>query len=135
MRALITGGAGFIGSHLAERLLAQGHRVAILDDLSTGRLENLAHVSDHPRFSATIGSVMDEAAPRADGRGVRHRVPSRRRGGRQAGRGATHSHDSHERSRHRNGAEARQPWTQERAGGLDLRSLRQERGVAIPRGR
>lgn len=60
MRVLITGGAGFIGSHLAERLLAQGHRVAILDDLSTGRLENIAHVSDHPRFSATIGSVMDE---------------------------------------------------------------------------
>ena len=60
MRVLITGGAGFIGSHLTERLLAQGHRVAILDDLSTGRLENLAHVSDHPRFSATIGSVMDE---------------------------------------------------------------------------
>lgn len=60
MRVLITGGAGFIGSHLAERLLAQGHRVAILDDLSTGRLENVAHLSDDPRFSATIGSVMDE---------------------------------------------------------------------------
>jgi UDP-glucose 4-epimerase len=61
MRVLITGGAGFIGSHLAERLLEQGHHVAILDDLSTGRLENVAHVADHPRFSTTIGSVLDEA--------------------------------------------------------------------------
>ena len=61
MRALITGGAGFIGSHLAERLLKQGHEVAILDDLSTGRLENIEHLLGNRRFSATIGSVMDEA--------------------------------------------------------------------------
>lgn len=61
MRALITGGAGFIGSHLAERLLEGGHHVAILDDLSTGRIENVEHLVGHPRFSATIGSVMDEA--------------------------------------------------------------------------
>jgi UDP-glucose 4-epimerase len=61
MRALITGGAGFIGSHLAERLLEQGHQVSILDDLSTGRLENVEHLVGHPRFSATIGCVMDEA--------------------------------------------------------------------------
>ena len=39
---LVTGGAGFIGSHLAQRLLADGHRVTALDDLSTGRLENIA---------------------------------------------------------------------------------------------
>ena len=45
MRALITGGAGFIGSHLAEALIVQGHSVAVLDDLSTGRLENIAHLS------------------------------------------------------------------------------------------
>ena len=61
MRTLITGGAGFIGSHLAERLLSQGHEVAILDNLSTGRLENVEHLVDHPRFSVTIGSVLDEA--------------------------------------------------------------------------
>ena len=61
MRALITGGAGFIGSHLAERLLKEGHHVAILDDLSTGRLENTEHIARHPRFSATVGSVMDDA--------------------------------------------------------------------------
>ena len=61
MRVLITGGAGFIGSHLAERLLDQGHEVAILDDLSTGRLENIEHLVCQPRFSVTIGSVMDDA--------------------------------------------------------------------------
>ncbi len=61
MRALITGGAGFIGSHLAERLLEQGHQVSILDDLSTGRLENVEHLVGHPRFSAAFGCVMDEA--------------------------------------------------------------------------
>lgn len=61
MRVLITGGAGFIGSHLAERLLAHGHQVAILDDLSTGRLENIEHLVGQARFSVTIGSVMDDA--------------------------------------------------------------------------
>jgi nucleoside-diphosphate-sugar epimerase len=68
MRALITGGAGFIGSHLAERLLKQGHEVAILDDLSTGRLENVQHLAKSPRFSVTIDSVMNEAvlAPLVD---------------------------------------------------------------------
>ena len=60
MRALITGGAGFIGSHLAESLIGQGHSVSVLDNLSTGRLENLDHLQRHPRFTCTIGSVMDE---------------------------------------------------------------------------
>jgi UDP-glucose 4-epimerase len=61
VRALITGGAGFIGSHLAESLIAQGHSVSVLDDLSTGRRENIEHLQSHPRFKCTIGSVMDEA--------------------------------------------------------------------------
>jgi len=54
MRFLITGGAGFIGSHLAERLLAGGHRVHILDDLSTGSIDNVRHLKEDPRFSYTI---------------------------------------------------------------------------------
>jgi UDP-glucose 4-epimerase len=61
MRALITGGAGFIGSHLAEALLAAGGDVVVLDDLSTGRVENLQAVQGHPRFTLTVGSVRDEA--------------------------------------------------------------------------
>jgi UDP-glucose 4-epimerase len=50
MRYLITGGAGFIGSHLCELLLNQGHRVVAIDDLSTGRLENIAHLRPLPHF-------------------------------------------------------------------------------------
>ena len=50
MRYLITGGAGFIGSHLCEVLLARGHRVVAIDDLSTGRVENIAHLRPLPHF-------------------------------------------------------------------------------------
>jgi|KBSMisStandDraft_5_1062788.scaffolds.fasta_scaffold01566_2 nucleoside-diphosphate-sugar epimerase len=60
MRALITGGAGFIGSHLSEALLTQGHEVMVLDDLSTGSVDNIAHLLPNPRFSFTIGSVTNE---------------------------------------------------------------------------
>jgi UDP-glucose 4-epimerase len=61
MRALITGGAGFIGSHLAERLLAEGEEVWVLDDLSTGALRNVAHLAADPRFHFVEGSVLDRA--------------------------------------------------------------------------
>lgn len=60
MRVLITGGAGFIGSHLAEALLARGDEVTVLDDLSTGRLENIAHLTAWPGFACTVGSVTNE---------------------------------------------------------------------------
>ncbi len=59
MRTLVTGGAGFIGSHLAERLLTDGHEVSVLDDLSTGRHENVAHLADRPGFRFVEGSVLD----------------------------------------------------------------------------
>jgi UDP-glucose 4-epimerase len=56
MRYLITGGAGFIGSHLSEALIARGARVHVLDDLSTGAMDNIRHLKDDPRFSYTIES-------------------------------------------------------------------------------
>jgi UDP-glucose 4-epimerase len=60
MRTLITGGAGFIGSHLAEALLARGDEVAILDDLSTGSIDNIEHLKGRPGFHYAIDSVMNE---------------------------------------------------------------------------
>jgi len=60
MQTLITGGAGFIGSHLAERLIAEGRQVVVLDDLTTGSTENLERISGHPRFTFVQGSVLDE---------------------------------------------------------------------------
>ena len=55
---LVTGGAGFIGSHLAEFLLARGGRVLVLDDLSTGSLDNLEHLTPNPNLEVEVGSVL-----------------------------------------------------------------------------
>jgi UDP-glucose 4-epimerase len=71
MKALVTGGAGFIGGHLSERLLMAGHEVICLDDLSTGRYRNLAHLTSHSRFEFVRGSIlearlMDDLAARSD---------------------------------------------------------------------
>ncbi|MCW3067844.1 MAG: arnA [Solirubrobacterales bacterium] len=60
MRFLVTGGAGFIGSHLSDHLLDGGHEVRVLDDLSTGSMENVAHLEIRDGFQCTVGSVADE---------------------------------------------------------------------------
>jgi UDP-glucose 4-epimerase len=60
MRALLTGGAGFVGSHLAEALLAKGHEVKVIDDLSTGSMDNIAHLKGRPGFDYVIASIMNE---------------------------------------------------------------------------
>jgi UDP-glucose 4-epimerase len=59
MRVLVTGGAGFIASHLADHLLDQGHVVLALDDLSTGRLSNVDHLRGRPDFELVLGSILD----------------------------------------------------------------------------
>lgn len=71
MRALITGGAGFIGSHLAEELLMRGYEVEVIDDLSTGSANNIGGSINHPRFYFTVSDVRHEtllamAVDRAD---------------------------------------------------------------------
>ena len=71
MHVLITGGAGFIGSHLAEALLARGDSVAALDDLSTGNFQHIAHLASNPNFSFAIesvhnGQVFDRLSSQAD---------------------------------------------------------------------
>ena len=60
MRVLITGGAGFVGSHLAEALLSRGDEVFVLDNLSTGSIDNIGHLKDHPRFHYTIDTITNE---------------------------------------------------------------------------
>jgi UDP-glucose 4-epimerase len=60
LRVLITGGAGFVGSHLSEALLQRGDEVFVLDNLSTGSIDNIAHLKSHPRFHYTIDSVTNE---------------------------------------------------------------------------
>ena len=59
MRALVTGGAGFIGSHLCERLLKDGHRVDVIDDLSTGRLENIYHLTSNKNFTFVNDTILN----------------------------------------------------------------------------
>ena len=61
MRILITGGAGFIGSHLCEALLDRGHEVFVLDDLSTGSMDNIVHLKGQSRFHYTIDTVFNDS--------------------------------------------------------------------------
>lgn len=60
MRVLITGGAGFVGSHLADALLANGDEVFVIDNLSTGSIENISHLKSHPKFHYTVESITNE---------------------------------------------------------------------------
>jgi UDP-glucose 4-epimerase len=60
LRALITGGAGFIGSHLAEALLNEGHEVDVIDNLSTGSIRNIGHLKSHPKFTYVIDTLTNE---------------------------------------------------------------------------
>jgi UDP-glucose 4-epimerase len=61
MKILITGGAGFIGSHLADRLLEMGEEVFVIDDLSTGTLKNVNHLQETPRFHLVVDTILHEA--------------------------------------------------------------------------
>lgn len=60
MHYLITGGAGFIGSHLSDKLVGEGHKVSVLDNLSTGKYENVKHLEGNPDFHLVVGTILDE---------------------------------------------------------------------------
>ncbi len=60
MKILITGGAGFVGSHLADKLIGQGHEITVIDDLSTGRYSNVEHLEGRDRFRLIIDTVLNE---------------------------------------------------------------------------
>ena len=59
MKILITGGAGFVGSHLADKFIGQGHEITVIDDLSTGRYSNVEHLEGHERFRLIIDTVLN----------------------------------------------------------------------------
>lgn len=61
MKILITGGAGFVGSHLADKLIAQGNEITVIDDLSTGRYTNIAHLEGADRFRLIIDTVLNQS--------------------------------------------------------------------------
>ena len=84
MRVLITGGAGFIGSHLADSLLRERHQVAVLDDLSTGSADNIAHLLAHPGFTFHRNTIFNRELLASLIDGQRYRLPPRRRRRRQA---------------------------------------------------
>jgi UDP-glucose 4-epimerase len=60
MKVLITGGAGFIGSHLCEKLLNAGNQVTALDNLSTGKYDNVVHLKENPNFNLVVGNILNE---------------------------------------------------------------------------
>ena len=60
---LVTGGAGFIGSHLIPQFLEKSHSITVMDNLSTGKLENLKGVFDHPKFAFNRGDIRDKNLP------------------------------------------------------------------------
>lgn len=62
MKSLVTGGAGFIGSHTVDALLALGHEVVVIDNISTGRLQNLDHVKDNPKLTVHVADISDAQA-------------------------------------------------------------------------
>ena len=123
-KALITGGAGFIGSHLSELLLADGWEVYALDDVSTGSLENIAHLLENPQLPPrrrvrSLACSRERVGPQ-----VRRRVPPRRRGRRPPDRRAArpHAHDEHPRDR--DGARVLHPVRQAGSRRLYVRGLR-----------
>ena len=135
MRILITGGAGFVGSHLADELLSRGHRVHVLDDLSTGRDRQHPAPEVEPGVRVHDRVVQQRTGRRRARRLGGRRLPPGRRGRRRADRREPGAHDREQRPHHRGRSLRRQQEEEAGLRGLDERGLRQEHGPALPRGR
>jgi UDP-glucose 4-epimerase len=72
MRVLVTGGAGFIGSHLVDRLMTDGHKVRVLDNLTSGSMKNLRQWEGHPSFEFMRGDLLDRETTRKAVKGCAH---------------------------------------------------------------
>ena len=134
MRSLITGGAGFIGSHLAEALLRQGGTVAVIDDLSTGSIENIEHLKGH---AGVLLRHRHDPEPPAHGRARRRRrrrLPPGGRGRRAADHREARPDDRDQHQGHGARPRARRQEAQARRGGLHQRGLRQGQRAAVQRG-
>ena len=135
MRYLITGGAGFIGSHLADELLKRGHEVFVVDDLSTGSIENIKHLKGKHRLQLRHRHLRERAGDGRAGRQLRPHLSPGRGGGREADRRVAGAHHRDQRPPHRGDVDPGQQEEAAHPGRLDQRGLRQERPVPVPRGR
>ena len=102
-------GPGFIGSHLSELLLADGWEVFVLDDVSTGSLDNVAHLRDRPDYHLVVDSVLSPGGRQRARAQVRRRLPPRGGRRRAPDRRAAGAHDGHQRPGHRDRARLLQP--------------------------
>ena len=132
LRHLITGGAGFIGSHLAEALLERGDEVFILDDLSTGSVENIRHLKANTRVSLLLRFDHEQTSAGGTGGRVGHRVSPGGGGGRAADRRKPREDARNQRLRDAAGAGRGVEEEEDGIHGVDFGSLRQEQSSAVP---
>ena len=135
MRALITGGAGFIGSHLAERLLERGDEVLLMDNLSTGSMENIRHLKQYDRMHYFLEPIENRQLAGGIGGRSRRGLSPGGGGGRAADCGKSRPHDRDQRQRHATGARSGLQEAQAGVYRLDLRGLREEHECSLPRRR
>ena len=135
MRVFVTGGAGYIGSHLADALIKRGDEVLVIDNLSTGRFENIRHLQGHPAFRFINDTILNESL-------LERMIPSRDLifhlaaavGVRQRAQGSAGRHQ-HQRAGNRGGPGSRLSVLEAHCDRLDLGDLRQSLPRSLSGGR